>query len=302
MLIDRISSTLSKRFDIARPPTISARLIGDHQIAFSRFRNTTSKPGSSAPPDREDAFVFCSALTAVRFSRVSLAGRVQSVGQSKADSYLFDMTSRNEISLDATFDNIRIHVPQTTLVQMAYEKGVRQIGGFYSRSFGQEDQMLYRLAQTILPAIENSSQVTTAFVEYIGLATFDHLLYTYGGVARTSRLSGGLSPSQLRRAHDYIEANLAGDPSITNLASECGVSSSFFARGFRRSTGMTPHQWIIQRRISRAKSLMRDSDIPLVDIALMCGFVDQSHFGRQFRRAMDSTPAEWRRKFRASGR
>lgn len=298
MLIDRISSTLSKRFDIARPPTISAKLFGDHQIAFSRFRNMTSKLGNSAPPDREDAFVFCSALSTVRFSRVSLAGRVQSVTQSTAESYLFDMTARNEISLDATFDNIRIHIPQATLVQMAYEKGIRQVGGFYSRSFGQEDQVLYRLAQTILPAIENSSQVTTAFVEYIGLATFDHLLYTYGGMGRTNRLSGGLSPSQLRRAHDYIEANLAGDPSIADLASECGVSSSFFARSFRATTGMTPHQWIIQRRISRAKSLMRDSDNTLVDIALICGFVDQSHFGRHFRRVVDCTPAEWRRKFR----
>ncbi|WP_419758842.1 helix-turn-helix domain-containing protein [Acidisoma sp.] len=59
---------------------------------------------------------------------------------------------------------------------------------------------------------------------------------------------------------------------------------------------MTPHQWIIQRRISRAKSLMRETNMSLVEISLSCGFVDQSHLGRHFTRVVGATPAQWRRE------
>jgi AraC family transcriptional regulator len=299
VLADRIANGLSARFKIPPPPTIAAKLVGNTQIAFSRFRNLEPRRESSAPPEREDAFVFCASLTATRFSRVSLAGRVQSVLQSPQEAYLFDMTSKTEISLDGTFDNIRFHIPQAAIDQMAYEKGIRRIGGLHSKVFGQHDAILYSLARTILPAIENSSEVTTAFVEYIGLATFDHVVYTYGGTPRGNRVSGGLSPWQLRRVCDFIEANLAGDPSIIVMAAECGISMSYFARAFRTSLGMTPHQWILHRRVARAKTLIQDTTLTLVEIALLCGFADQSHLGRQFLRQTGATPAQWRRERRS---
>ena len=296
MLADRISNALSKRFKIPPPPTIAAKLIGNTQIAFSRFQNLESKPGYSAPPEREEAFVFNVPLAAARFSRVSINGLGQSVVQAPGKAYLFDLTSRNEISLDATYNAVRFHMPQLAIDQMAYEKGIRRVGGLYSKELGQEDQILHRLALTLLPAIENSCEVTTAFVEYIGLAFHDHVIYTYGGIPRGLRPSGGLSPWQIRRAHEFIEEHLAGDPSITAMAAECGISTSYFTRAFRASTRMTPHQWIIQRRISRAKSLMRESNMSLVEISLSCGFVDQSHFGRHFTRVVGATPGQWRRE------
>ncbi|MCB8875963.1 AraC family transcriptional regulator [Acidisoma silvae] len=265
-------------------------------MTFSRFQNLESRPGYSNPPEREEAFTFCVSLKTARYSWVTMPGKSQSVLQSPGEAYLFDLTSNHRVSLDATFDTVRIHIPQTAIDQMAHEKGIRRIGGFHSKYFGPDDQILYRLAHTILPAIENSSEVTTAFVEYIGLATFDHIAYTYGGIQKGSRLSGGLSPSQLRRACDFIEANLAGDPSIVALAGECGLSMSYFARAFRVTTGMTPHQWIIQRRVARAKSLIQNSKMTLVEIALICGFVDQSHLGRHFLRVAGRTPAQWRRE------
>jgi AraC family transcriptional regulator len=294
VLADQISNALSKRFKIPPPPTISAKLVGNTQIAFSRFQNLESRPGYSSPPEREEAFVFNVPLAAARFSRVSINGLGQSVVQAPGKAYLFDLTSRNEISLDATYNAIRFHMSQLAIDQMAYEKGIHRVRGLYSKQLGQEDQILHRLALTLLPVIENSCEVTTAFVEYIGLAFHDHVIYTYGGIPRAHRPSGGLSPWQIRRAHEFIEANLAGDPSIAAMAAECGISTSYFTRAFRVSTGMTPHQWIIQRRVSLAKSLIQESSLPLVEIALMCGFVDQSHLGRHFTRMVGATPAKWR--------
>ncbi|MCB8879633.1 helix-turn-helix transcriptional regulator [Acidisoma cellulosilytica] len=296
MLADRIAKGLSERFKIPPPPTIAANLVGKTQIAFSRFQNLEPKRENNLAGGVEDAFSFCSSITATRFSRVSIAGRVQSVLQSPGEAYLFDMTARTEISLDEKFDNIRFYIPRASIDEMSYEKGIRRIGGLHSKYFGQQDQILHRLAQVLLPAIENSTEVTTAFVEYIALATFDHIIYTYGGSPRGNQISGGLSPWQLRRVCDFIEDHLSDDPSIVAMASECGLSMGYFSRAFRSSTGMTPHQWIIHRRITRAKSLIPDPSLTLAEVAILCGFVDQSHLGRSFVRATGVTPAQWRRE------
>jgi AraC-like DNA-binding protein len=95
-----------------------------------------------------------------------------------------------------------------------------------------------------------------------------------------------------------IEARLDGDISPAELAQECGLSVSHFARAFRRSTGMAPHQWLLQRRVAKAKQAMRETDAPLVEIAVSCGFADQSHFTRVFSKAAGISPGCWRRQVR----
>lgn len=300
MLANRISNVLSERFKIPAPPTISATLAGSAQIAFSRFRNFESKPGSSTPPKREEAFILNVPLKIAKFSRVSIAGRGQSVLQSPGEAFLFDLTVANEVSLDATYDSIRMHLPTSAINAIAYDRGVHGVSGLYSKTLGQEDAILYGLAQAVLPAIMNPEEVTTAFVEYLALAVHDHVIHKYGHVPRISAPGGGLAGWQVRRAIDFIEANLSGDPSIAALSKECGLSESYFARAFRASMGSPPHQWIIKRRVERAKILLEQPDLTLVEIAYMCGFVDQSHLGRHFTRLEACTPADWRR--RKSGR
>ena len=141
-------------------------------------------------------------------------------------------------------------------------------------------------------------RVTTAFVEYLALAFHAHVIYQYGGVPRGGSAKGGLAPWQIRRSCELIDANLAGDPSIAMLSAECGLSSSHFARAFRASLSMTPHQWILKRRVERARTLLAQTDTGLAEIALMCGFSDQSHLGRVFLRETGISPAEWRRRQR----
>jgi AraC-like DNA-binding protein len=201
--------------------------------------------------------------------------------------------------LDAIYECVRIHLPQASIDDMSYQKGLRRVGGLFAKSLGQEDPILFRFALTMLPAIANSTQVTTAFVEYMALALHEHIIYTYGGLPEGNRTVGGLAPWQIRRARDFIEANLTRDPSIIALSRQCEISPGYFARAFRVSLGMRPHQWITKRRIARAKSLMTQSTESLAEISLMCGFVDQSHLGRHFLREVGISPAQWRRRQRA---
>jgi AraC family transcriptional regulator len=103
-----------------------------------------------------------------------------------------------------------------------------------------------------------------------------------------------LSPFQRRRVVEFIEANLDGDLSLFRLAAVAGLSPYHFARSFRHDMGDTPHRFVLARRIDRARRLLCETSIPLVQIALACGFGSQPHLNEVFRRELGLTPAAMR--------
>ncbi len=78
-------------------------------------------------------------------------------------------------------------------------------------------------------------------------------------------------------------------------AQQCGLSVSHFARAFKETTGLPPHRWLIRRRVEVAEALLRNSRMSLTEVALTCGFADQSHFTRVFSRVVGISPGAWRR-------
>jgi AraC-like DNA-binding protein len=132
-------------------------------------------------------------------------------------------------------------------------------------------------------------------VDHLTLAFAAHLARSYGGMLGAPRLiKGGLAPWQERRAQELILANLAGALTLAELAAACGLSASYFTRAFRRSTGRSPHRFLIEARVARAKLLLRRRNLSLSEIAAACGFADQSHFTRVFVRQVGLAPAAWR--------
>jgi AraC family transcriptional regulator len=107
-------------------------------------------------------------------------------------------------------------------------------------------------------------------------------------------VTGGLAPWQLRLARDTINAHLEEGLSLEQLAHECRLSVTHFAKAFARSTGISPHRWLMQRRVDVAKDLLLTIDSSLVEISLKCGFSDQSHFTRVFAEVTGETPGRWR--------
>jgi AraC family transcriptional regulator len=137
------------------------------------------------------------------------------------------------------------------------------------------------------------------FSDCIALAFFTHIVRAYGGITTGGRTArGGLAAWQLQRARDFINVNLERDPSIAEIAHECGLSSDHFSRAFKRSTGVPPYKWLTKTRVERAKELLKDPRCELADIAQLCGFVDQSHFTRVFSRSEGYSPGRWRRLHR----
>ncbi|HEX4591763.1 MAG TPA: AraC family transcriptional regulator [Gemmataceae bacterium] len=112
---------------------------------------------------------------------------------------------------------------------------------------------------------------------------------------RAGRRDGVLPRSTLRAVVDYIEDHLDAAPTLEQLAAVAGLSQYHFARQFRAATGLPPHQYVIARRVERAKQLMRTgSDKTLAEVAAHAGFSDQSVFSRHFKRLVGVTPGEFR--------
>jgi AraC family transcriptional regulator len=109
---------------------------------------------------------------------------------------------------------------------------------------------------------------------------------------------GGLAPWRQSRAEDLLRAGLAGGVSVEQVARECHMSVSQFGRTFKKTTGLTPHRWLLQQRVQRAQDLLLRSALPLAEIALDCGFSEQSHFTRTFTRLVGTSPGQWRRQRR----
>ena len=106
---------------------------------------------------------------------------------------------------------------------------------------------------------------------------------------------GGLASWQERRAIAYMEERLDQSFPVADVAEACGLSVNHFSRAFRRSIGKPPHRWLLDRRIRRAQDMLRINHLSLADIALACGFAEQSHFTRVFTRTVGMPPGAWRR-------
>jgi AraC family transcriptional regulator len=104
---------------------------------------------------------------------------------------------------------------------------------------------------------------------------------------------------QIRRVSEYIDTHLGGRILVSDLSSVVRRSQAHFSRAFKRTFGVSPHVYILRRRIERASQLMLVSDDSLSDIALACGMADQSHLCNIFRQMTGQTPAAWRRERRA---
>ena len=129
------------------------------------------------------------------------------------------------------------------------------------------------------------------YAETLGSALAIHLLGRYRAAVRQAR---GLSKPQLRRVTEYIEAYLDEDLSLSRLAKVAEVSASHLKTLFKQSTGVPVHEYVIQRRVERAKALLTQGELPTSQVALEAGFAHQSHMARSMRRVLGVTPTALR--------
>lgn len=161
-----------------------------------------------------------------------------------------------------------------------------------------EDPVIRSVAQTLQPWLAERGPLSKLYRTRLVKLLATHLTAKYAQADITPSGTQGyggckkLAPV-INHIHRFIDADLK----IAGLADIYGVSPSHFSRIFKSAVGQSPHQYILFQRISLAKQLLAETDLPISDITLDCGFYDQSHFIVQFRRFTGITPKTYRNKY-----
>lgn len=161
-----------------------------------------------------------------------------------------------------------------------------------------QDEQITHIAHCLLHEIRMGDTYSNLFSESLLTCLSIHLLRHYcTSEVRFKPSNHGLAPYRLQQVIDYIHDNLVdGDTSLRAMAQLAELSSYYFARQFKRSTGLAPHQYVNQQRIEKAKQLLRQRKYSITQVAIECGFSDQSHFSRAFRKATDVTPKRYQQQ------
>lgn len=162
--------------------------------------------------------------------------------------------------------------------------------------YGIDDALLAQLVKALRDeACAGAIAERRLYVESLAIALAAHLARKYAAAAPRPRDEHGvLSATTLRRVLEYIDAHLGTDLALEHLARAASMNLFAFVRHFKQRTGLPPHQYVLRRRIERARSLLADTDLSIVEIALRCGFGDQSSFTTAFRRRTRLTPGGYR--------
>ncbi|MBD2466056.1 helix-turn-helix transcriptional regulator [Oscillatoria sp. FACHB-1407] len=158
------------------------------------------------------------------------------------------------------------------------------------------DLLVYQIGLTLRAELEPGELEDPLYVESLVTTLLFHLLKHYSNSKQqlASADSGRLPQQQLQQVIDYVHEHLGSELAVSAIAQEISLSQYHFSRLFKQTTGMAPHQYVMQQRLERAKKLLRQSTRSLVDIAHECGFANQSHFAKTFRKLVGATPKAYR--------
>ena len=163
-------------------------------------------------------------------------------------------------------------------------------------NFGTHDQDIAEIAASLRREVQQpevgSALFAEAAVRQLGVLLLRRYCAPHAGEEATVRMPA----HKLRVARAYVQDHLADDLSVRTLARTVGMSEFHFAHAFRATTGLPPHRYVLEQRLGHAKSLLRDSELPLADIAARVGFSSQSHFSVAFHRHAGITPREFRKQ------
>jgi len=275
--------------------------IGGSDMIISRVNSSELGTGIYLSSEAEDAFVIAYQLSDLPSYAVWNDGRhTQRPAEKKSAFKIFDLHLDTLARIDTSFDFLLIHVPRPALVALADSNDVPPVNWIATQSRdSKQDPVLDGLHPSVLHLLSHPDAHHRLVREHLMLTLLSHVATRYGGMKSRRASVGGLAPWQVRRAKEALGDDLGTNISLADLAQHCALSPSHFSRAFKASTGLSPFAWLQRHRVERVKDMLRHTDVSLAEIAISCGFADQSHLGRLFSRQVGTPPGSWQRAQRA---
>lgn len=271
-------------------PLLSSEKLGWERIALYRFRNP--KRWQMHQPALSWHFVAAHLANPSKLA-MKLNGRWQRGRTSPGEVIIMAAQHENSWEWDGEIDELHLCLSPDALNDAAAELANRPADLVSSISL--HDPWIYQIALRLMAEVQSPNATSRLFGDLMAQALALQLLrgHTPGNPCDSLERMA-ISRARLQRALDFIEANLAADLSLEEIASAAAVSPYHFSHGFKQSTGVSPHQYVIRQRIERAKTLLRTCDEPIAQIALSVGFANQSHFTTVFKKHCGLTPKAYR--------
>lgn len=160
-----------------------------------------------------------------------------------------------------------------------------------------DDPAIHHTAMLIAHEAAQGGAGSSLMVDALSVQLSVHILRRHAHIVfRETPGHDGLSFAQERVVRDYVQAHLRERISLEDLAAAVSLSRFHFCRRFRQTTGTSPHGFVLQQRVARARTMLTRTAAPLSDIALACGFADQSHLNRVFKAQVGTTPGRFRER------
>jgi AraC family transcriptional regulator len=297
-------ASLAAHFHLTQSEQVSTAWVGDSLFAITRLQSDTGIPDRTTRVASEAALHISISILPVplRAYELWIDGKAIDVPFIPSlRTSVMDLQSDPVCWVGAGFDYVHYHVPKAGLNEIAGDHGIEPASS-YKFAICEHDIVLAQLTQYVFPLIGSRDWTGSLALDQFSLILGAHVLKTYAGLPPLGAAKrGGLAPWQARRAAEMIRESIDGNIHLSDMARECGLSVSHFARAFRKSFGMSPYRWLLERRVDRAKALLATSDLPIADIALQSGFSDQAAFTRAFARLVGDSPGRWRRAATAKG-
>ena len=281
--------------ELASRPKIS--LIQAGAVSIVRMRSASTDHDESGPIPQAEAFSVIAQLKPFDRHRLWRGGKLVHDGGHPAGALaITDLGEEWRCHHRSSFDNMRFNISRQGLSDFSYEAGRSGFNGLDCGQ-GQLDPVVQGLAMALLPALSQPAHASALFIDHVLLALQAHLVTRYGGVSLPAERSGGLSARQLNMATAFLASLTAREATISDVAAQCGLSTSYFIRAFKKSTGRTPHRWLMEYRAEKARQMLLGT-ASIAEIAVACGFADQSHLTRVFTALHGVSPGTWRRERR----
>jgi AraC family transcriptional regulator len=294
---------LGRSFQISSPPTLQSQTKRGSRLAVTELRIDKSGYGMTSPMGNDDAYLICLNFKQQTAHELWCDGRsVCSTAYEDCTTYLLDLRKDPFTYIGDPLHSLYFYIPQRAIREVYDELedlSVSDIVLHPGECF--KNSIITSIGQTLLPIFRNPSAFHQPLVDHLLQGLCAYVALNFARSSTTNAIvRGTLAPWQQRLVTQMVREKLFEGISVTELAEACGLSAGALVRGFKKSTGVSPHQWLLSCRIDLAIELMSVPDTSLAQIAFNAGFADQSHFSRVFTQKMGVTPGAWRRSLATS--
>ena len=271
------------------PAVLSSEAMGWTKISARRYQHPPANIQAPALLDHL-IFVHLAGPTSVHWK---LEDQVATGRSIPGQVGIMSANKLNNWQWDGRPDVFHVYLKATFLAEIALQADVQHFE--LIDRFGVDDSSIRQICLSILREVTSTGFAGRLYGDFLAQVLAVQLLRRHCVLTpKCSETSGALPSYKLHRALDFVEAHLADEVGVDDIARAASMSTYHFARAFKRSIGSPPHQYVIQRRIERAKELLRLSDAPIMEIAMSVGFATQNHFTTVFGRVCGATPKQYR--------